>query len=84
MMNKHHSQNIHKEQTPQPCHLSSSIYYGGREVYSHSNDDKDETRKPTTMKKDGEEDDTGSASRGNWWQGRNSTAWTILFILQLP
>lgn len=26
---------IYQEQRVQPCHLSSSIYYGGQDVYSH-------------------------------------------------
>jgi hypothetical protein len=26
---------IYQEQRVQPCHLSSSIYYGGQETYSH-------------------------------------------------
>ena len=26
---------IYQEQKVQPCHLSSSIYYGGQDVYSH-------------------------------------------------
>lgn len=26
---------IYQEQRVQPCHLSSSIYYGGQDIYSH-------------------------------------------------
>ncbi|EOA21740.1 hypothetical protein CARUB_v10002196mg [Capsella rubella] len=54
-----------QDQRVQPCHLSSSIYYGGPDVYF-------QPQNPTvnsTNKKDGGEDDSGSASRGNWWQG---------------
>ncbi|MQM14139.1 hypothetical protein Taro_047072 [Colocasia esculenta] len=52
-----------------PCSLSSSLYYGGRDIYiSPSNLHKfDEDYKP-----DGEDDltdpDPNAASRGNWWQ----------------
>ncbi|KAL6994809.1 hypothetical protein U1Q18_042750 [Sarracenia purpurea var. burkii] len=62
---------IYQSETSEPCYLSSSIYYGGQEVYSP-------TSQPTvsqhTFKKDGGEDDPNgsnlnSASRGNWWQG---------------
>lgn len=59
------------ETVEQPCYLSSSIYYGGQEVYSpHSHS----TNSHHTFKKDGgDEDQNGNnpngASRGNWWQG---------------
>ncbi|KAF3449044.1 hypothetical protein FNV43_RR09768 [Rhamnella rubrinervis] len=59
---------IYQEQRVQPCHLSSSIYYGGQDVYSHPQS----TQNPglnSAFKKDGSEDDSGSASRGNWWKG---------------
>ncbi|KAG2685908.1 hypothetical protein I3843_10G140900 [Carya illinoinensis] len=55
---------IYQEQRVQPCHLSSSIYYGGQDVYSHP-----PSTQSSLYKKDGGEDDSGSASRGNWWQG---------------
>ncbi|XP_062166702.1 uncharacterized protein LOC133873014 [Alnus glutinosa] len=55
---------IYQEQRVQPCHLSSSIYYGGQETYSHP-----QNTQSSVYKKDGGEDDSGSASRGNWWQG---------------
>ncbi|XP_059428357.1 uncharacterized protein LOC132162117 [Corylus avellana] len=55
---------IYQEQRVQPCHLSSSIYYGGQETYSHP-----QSTQSSVYKKDGGEDDSGSASRGNWWQG---------------
>ncbi|XP_031738650.1 uncharacterized protein LOC101220657 isoform X2 [Cucumis sativus] len=57
---------FYQEQRTNPCHLSSSIYYGGQDVY---------TQNPATgfnspLKRDhGGEDDSGGASRGNWWQG---------------
>lgn len=59
------------ETVVEPCYFSSSIYYGGQEVYSP-------TSQPTVsqhvFKKDvGDDDPNGSnansASRGNWWQG---------------
>ncbi|GAY37979.1 hypothetical protein CUMW_033190 [Citrus unshiu] len=62
---------IFKEERAEPCHLSSSLYYGGQDIYSHSLD----TRTPASyplFKKDGEDDDSDNsngASRGNWWQG---------------
>ncbi|KAG8390046.1 hypothetical protein BUALT_Bualt01G0042500 [Buddleja alternifolia] len=56
------------------CYFNSSIYYGGQEVYSPT------TRNispPHNFKKDGEvdpnEDNSNCASRGNWWQGEEST-----------
>ncbi|KAI3473182.1 hypothetical protein Pfo_028937 [Paulownia fortunei] len=57
----------YQEEKVQPFHYSSSIYYGGQDVYSRPQS----TQNPgfTTFNKDGGEDDSGSASRGNWWQG---------------
>ncbi|KAG7033807.1 hypothetical protein SDJN02_03532 [Cucurbita argyrosperma subsp. argyrosperma] len=54
---------IYQEQGAQPCHLSSSIYYGGQDVYAHPQNSHN------FEFKEGGEDDSGSASRGNWWQG---------------
>ncbi|KAI5584444.1 hypothetical protein POPTR_006G092400v4 [Populus trichocarpa] len=59
---------IYQEQRVQPCHLSSSIYYGGQDIYHHPQTAHTSSINPM-FKKDGPEDDTGSASRGNWWQG---------------
>ncbi|XWS59885.1 hypothetical protein CRYUN_Cryun08bG0160300 [Craigia yunnanensis] len=59
---------IYHEQRVQPCHLSSSIYYGGQDVYSHPQSSQGYGLN-SVYKKDGGEDDLGSASRGNWWQG---------------
>ncbi|XP_054781551.1 uncharacterized protein LOC129288816 [Prosopis cineraria] len=59
---------IYQEQRVQPCHLSSSIYYGGQDIYSHPQNKEGAGPNPL-CKKDGGEDDSGSASRGNWWQG---------------
>lgn len=57
----------YQEQRVQPCHLSSSIYYGGQDVYSHPQNT--QASGYSTFNKEGGEDDSGSASRGNWWQG---------------
>lgn len=59
---------IYQEQRGQPCHLSSSIYYGGQDVYSYPQSSQGSGLN-SVYKKDGGEDDSGSASRGNWWQG---------------
>ncbi|RZC84232.1 hypothetical protein C5167_047012 [Papaver somniferum] len=59
-----------------PCHLSSSIYYGCQDYQDVYNDSSNPRtyQPPLFKKKDGDEDDsTGtnlySASRGNWWEG---------------
>ncbi|XP_076882407.1 uncharacterized protein LOC143530869 [Bidens hawaiensis] len=59
---------VYGNETAEPSYLSSSIYYGGQEVYSPNTQT---TRHPHTLKKDGGDTDPneGSASRGNWWQG---------------
>ncbi|CAN6904592.1 unnamed protein product [Brassica oleracea] len=61
--NKKDKKSYHNEETP-PCNLSSSIYYGGQENYSSTT-----TTTKDTYKKDGDEGDSKSASRGNWWEG---------------
>ncbi|CAN8279474.1 unnamed protein product [Cochlearia groenlandica] len=50
------------EEKEPPCHLSSSLYYGGQEKYPS-------TITKDNYKKDGEEGDSHRASRGNWWEG---------------
>ncbi|KAI3939124.1 hypothetical protein MKX01_001992 [Papaver californicum] len=58
-----------------PCHLSSSIYYGCQDYQDVYNDTSNpRTYQPPLFKKDGDEDDSSgtnlySASRGNWWEG---------------
>nr|DAD26570.1 TPA_asm: hypothetical protein HUJ06_028038 [Nelumbo nucifera] len=63
---------IYQGETVEPCCLSSSLYYGGQEVYTQSSSSRVSESKPI-FKKDGEDDPNGnnlnSASRGNWWQG---------------
>ncbi|XP_057536035.1 uncharacterized protein LOC130814061 [Amaranthus tricolor] len=60
---------IYEQEGPEPCNLSNSIYYGGRETYSKSTTNPSSTSYPMYAKKDGGEDHPGGASRGNWWQG---------------
>lgn len=55
-----------QETIDQPCNFSSSIYYGGQEVYSPTTRPNDSH---LAFKKDEKDDDPDSASRGNWWQG---------------
>ncbi|XP_071710371.1 uncharacterized protein [Rutidosis leptorrhynchoides] len=54
--------------TESTSYLSSSIYYGGQEVYPPTTHN---TYAQRTFKKgEGDEDpNASSASRGNWWQG---------------
>ncbi|XP_009774456.1 uncharacterized protein LOC107828214 [Nicotiana tabacum] len=56
------------EKVEAACNFSSSIYYGGQDIYSPIN-----TQPPCSqsniVKKDGGGDGSNSASRGNWWQG---------------
>ncbi|KAK4777680.1 hypothetical protein SAY87_017867 [Trapa incisa] len=68
------SRDMFLEERGDPCHLSSSLYYGGRDVYSHSPSIIQNPGAYPTFKKDGEKDDPNSvnsqgASRGNWWEG---------------
>lgn len=60
---------IYQEARPQqPCHLSSSIYYGGQDIYSQPQNSQS-SGSYSGYRKDGTDDDSGLASRGNWWQG---------------
>ncbi|KAM1341739.1 hypothetical protein ACFX13_006241 [Malus domestica] len=62
-----------QEERAEPCYLSSSIYYGGQEVYSQSPRTNASGSYPIFKKDAGEDDPNGtnsnSAARGNWWQG---------------
>ncbi|XP_071698193.1 uncharacterized protein [Rutidosis leptorrhynchoides] len=59
---------FYDQDTSHPCHLSSSIYYGGQDIYpSPHATNNTPGHYPSTYNKDGEDD--GRASRGNWWQG---------------
>ncbi|XP_009116267.1 uncharacterized protein LOC103841476 isoform X1 [Brassica rapa] len=64
--NKKDKKSYHNEETEPPCNLSSSIYYGGQENYSSTTTT---TKDTMQYKKDGDEGDSKSASRGNWWEG---------------
>ncbi|MCD7445770.1 hypothetical protein HAX54_000008 [Datura stramonium] len=55
------------EKVEAPCNLSSSIYYGGQDVYPPTN--QTTASHNNIVKKDGGGDGSNSASRGNWWQG---------------
>ncbi|KAG6760160.1 hypothetical protein POTOM_036663 [Populus tomentosa] len=73
---------VFQNETPEPCYLSSSIYYGGQENYSPRTKNSEYqhvvssefVNKLIRFKKDDEQEDPNgndpnSASRGNWWQG---------------
>ncbi|XP_065878349.1 uncharacterized protein [Euphorbia lathyris] len=71
---------IFVEERVEPCHLSSSLYYGGQDNYSQPPNTQPSGSGPGSgssypiFKKDGGEDDpngsnSNTASRGNWWQG---------------
>ncbi|KAH7843392.1 hypothetical protein Vadar_016013 [Vaccinium darrowii] len=65
----------YQEQRVQPCHLSSSIYYGGQDGYSHPRNT--QASGYSTFNKEGGEDDPRSASRGNWWQGSRTNDFLV-------
>ncbi|KAF8402999.1 hypothetical protein HHK36_011093 [Tetracentron sinense] len=64
---------IYQSERVEPCYLSSSLYYGGQDIYSHSPNTRTSGSHPIFKKDGGEDDPNGSnlhsASRGNWWQG---------------
>ncbi|KAG5053007.1 hypothetical protein JHK87_005205 [Glycine soja] len=70
--NKNTSTNYQNE-TVEPSYFSSSIYYGGQENYSP----RSRTTQPHHVFKKDKDDgdsnsnDSNSAARGNWWQGRS-------------
>ncbi|TKY56810.1 Proteasome inhibitor-related protein [Spatholobus suberectus] len=72
--NKNTSTNYQNE-TVEPSYFSSSIYYGGQENYSS----RSRTTQPQHVFKKDKDDgdphgnDSNSAARGNWWQGRSRT-----------
>ncbi|XP_043701722.1 uncharacterized protein LOC122652116 [Telopea speciosissima] len=70
------SSNFYQDESMGPCYLSSSLYYGGQDIYSNSSSTTRPSSGSTTPvhKQDGPGDDPNennldSASRGNWWQG---------------
>ncbi|GMI65857.1 Salt Induced Serine rich [Hibiscus trionum] len=58
----------YQEQRVQPCNLSSSIYYGGQDIYPLPQSSQGYASN-SMYKKNGGEEDSGMASRGNWWLG---------------
>ncbi|KAK6935796.1 hypothetical protein RJ641_032826 [Dillenia turbinata] len=63
----------YEEQRAEPCYLSSSLYYGGQDMYSGSSKTQTSGSYPIFKNDNGEDDPNGtnldSAYRGNWWQG---------------
>ncbi|KAH6814555.1 hypothetical protein C2S51_023573 [Perilla frutescens var. frutescens] len=62
------------QEKPEPCPLSSSLYYGGKEDMYVKSSSPHTSGPHTDYKKDGGVDDPSGndstgASRGNWWQG---------------
>ncbi|CAE6249083.1 unnamed protein product [Arabidopsis lyrata] len=62
-----------QEDRVEPCHLSSSLYYGGQDVYSRSTTNQTYPAVKNERRRSGEDDANGQnsqdVSRGNWWQG---------------
>ncbi|KEH28972.1 hypothetical protein MtrunA17_Chr4g0008721 [Medicago truncatula] len=59
----------YQDQRIGPCNLSSSIFYGGQDIIYPAQSSQNERKKKSLSKKDGEEDDLGIATRGDWWKG---------------
>ncbi|KAL0887194.1 hypothetical protein Bca101_011177 [Brassica carinata] len=56
----------------EPCHLSSSLYYGGQDVYSRSTANQTyptKNERPRSGEGDANGQNSQDVSRGNWWQG---------------
>lgn len=71
VLNKDGSSVFHNE-IADPCSLSSSLYYGGRDICSQSPNARASGTGHNFKKDGGGEDDSDNsniASRGNWWQG---------------
>lgn len=62
---------IYQNEVGEPCYMSSSIYYGGQEVYSAAAHNPNSQQMGNQYRKDGGEDDPNgkNATRGDWWQG---------------
>ncbi|CAJ1949272.1 unnamed protein product [Sphenostylis stenocarpa] len=60
---------IYQDQRVQPCHLSSSIFYGGQDICPSPQGTRHEGLNSLLYQNDVGEDDSELASRGNWWQG---------------
>ncbi|KEH28973.1 hypothetical protein MtrunA17_Chr4g0008731 [Medicago truncatula] len=59
---------LYKGQRAHPCHLSSSIYYGGQDIYPIPQSTQNAAFN-SKHKNPGGEDDSHMATRGDWWQG---------------
>ncbi|KAL9274364.1 hypothetical protein AKJ16_DCAP20607 [Drosera capensis] len=62
----------YQQETVGSCYFSSSIYYGGQEVYAPSTCKADTNPSFKKDKRDDDDQDGGNpndAARGNWWQG---------------
>ncbi|XP_076952335.1 uncharacterized protein LOC143626022 [Bidens hawaiensis] len=58
----------YQTESAEPSYYSSSIYYGGQDIYPPTSTNNCSQR--TFKRGGGDEDPNGnSASRGNWWQG---------------
>ncbi|KAG6583402.1 hypothetical protein SDJN03_19334, partial [Cucurbita argyrosperma subsp. sororia] len=73
----------------EPCHLSSSLYYGGQDGYSQAPSAGLSPSPAPTLKKSGGEDDPNGnnfqpASRGNWWQGTDKDDCLALVAHEFP
>ncbi|XP_047172624.1 uncharacterized protein LOC124840594 isoform X1 [Vigna umbellata] len=60
---------IYQDQRVQPCHLSSSIYYGGQDICPSPQSTHNEGFNTLPYQNDAGDDESELASRGNWWQG---------------
>ncbi|KAJ4911058.1 hypothetical protein Rs2_05679 [Raphanus sativus] len=62
-----------QEDRVEPCHLSSSLYYGGQDVYSRSTTNQSYPTEKNDRLRSVENDANGQnsqdVSRGDWWQG---------------
>ncbi|KAL6534323.1 hypothetical protein OROHE_013248 [Orobanche hederae] len=72
-----------QDEKVQPFHYSSSIYYGGQDVYDRPPQTTHNPPVFATFNKDGGEDDSGGASRGNWWQDLFTTKRELFLACRL-
>lgn len=59
---------IYQQEGAEPWNLSSSLYYGGQDIYLKTPSHPTSSSYPL-YKKDGGEDDPSGDSRSNWWEG---------------
>ncbi|KAK9123829.1 hypothetical protein Sjap_013431 [Stephania japonica] len=59
---------LFQDEKTEPCYLSSSLYYGGQDLYSNPSN-RGNTGSSHIFKDSDSDDPNDSASRGNWWQG---------------